>query len=180
MKAHPPKVDLFARIPVRDPESGMVNVIVDTPRGSQNKYKYDETLGVYTISRILPIGMLFPYDFGSIPNTRAQDGDPLDVMIVSEAPSFVGCLIKVRLIGGFKARQKEKGRWIRNDRLLGVPETPSNPAEIHGLDELAEREISGIEQFFVSYNRAQGRELQVTGRFGIREANRLLVAALNV
>ena len=83
------------------------------PRGSRNKYKVDEELGVLKLSRILPAGHSFPFDFGSIPGTRAEDGDALDVMVLAEEPSFPGCLLQVRLIGVLTGRQTEKGKTIR-------------------------------------------------------------------
>src|SRR5581483_3609377 len=107
-----------------------IAVVVDTPRGSRNKYKYDETLGLFRLSRILPAGMSFPYDFGSVPQTRAADGDALDVLILTEAATFVGCVLMVRLLGVLRATQKEKGRSIRNDRLIAVPETEVNRPRI--------------------------------------------------
>jgi inorganic pyrophosphatase len=127
-------------------------------------------LGVFRISRVLPAGMAFPYDFGSIPCTRAEDGDPLDVLVLTAAPTFAGCLITTRLIGVLRAQQTEHGRRIRNDRLIGVVETPVNPASMHELKQLGAPQIGEIEQFFISYNRAQGRDFRVTGRLGSRAA----------
>src|SRR6476646_758658 len=65
----------------REPDSELVRVLVDTPKGSRNKYKYDEKLGLYRLSKVLPLGTAFPYDFGFIPSTQAADGDPLDVLV---------------------------------------------------------------------------------------------------
>ena len=84
------------------------------------KYKLDDEKGVYRIAHILPSGMVFPFDFGSIPGTLADDGDPLDLLVLAEAGTFPGCLVTVRLIGGIQARQTQDGRTQRNDRLLGV------------------------------------------------------------
>src|SRR5689334_25214782 len=103
---------LFDTVPPRDPKTRLVNVIIDTPRGSRNKFKFDEKLGCFKLARILPAGFAFPYDFGSIPQTRAEDGDALDVMVLGEEPSFAGCLITVRLIGVISGRQTEKGKTI--------------------------------------------------------------------
>jgi inorganic pyrophosphatase len=155
-----------------------IAVVVDTPRGSRNKYKYDEKLGLFRLSRILPSGMSFPYDFGSVPRTRAADGDALDVLILTEAPTFVGCLVSVRLLGVLRATQREKGKTIRNDRLIAVPETPVNHPAIRELRQLDHNRIGEIEQFFLSYNRAQGREFSPGQRLGPREAYRLVDAAM--
>jgi inorganic pyrophosphatase len=164
-----------------DPHSAgkrQIAVVVDTPRGSRNKYKYDEKLGLFRLSRVLPSGMSFPYDFGSVPRTRAADGDALDVLILTEAPTFVGCLVTVRLLGVLRATQKEKGKSIRNDRLIAIPETPVNRPAIRDLRQLDHDRIGEIEQFFISYNRAQGREFSPGQRLGQREAYRLVDAAI--
>jgi inorganic pyrophosphatase len=100
------------------------------------------------------------------------------VLVLIDAPTFVGCLVTTRLIGVLQAQQRERRRLIRNDRLIGVPETPVNKPEISSIDELAEQTLAGIENFFVAYNRAQGREFRVRGRLGPRGAERLLREAL--
>ena len=170
--------DAASRIPPRDRETGLVNVVIDTPRGSANKYKYDEALRTFRISRLLPAGMHFPFDFGSVPGTCAEDGDPLDVLVLLDAPSFPGCLVTVRLIGGIRAKQREGGRMIRNDRLIGVPETPVNPARIRSIRSLPESQLREIEHFFFAYNHAQGRELKITSQFGASTALKLLADAI--
>ena len=163
----------------RDPQSGLVRVIVDTPRGSRNKYKFDEELGLFKLSRVLPAGMSFPFDFGSIPSTRAQDGDALDVLVLNEVPLVVGCLVLVHLIGVIRANQTEGRKTIRNDRLIGVIETPVNKPVIRDAKELPKGQLHEIEHFFRSYNEAQGRRLVITGRGGPRLAERMLSRATN-
>ena len=167
-------------LPALDPESGLVRVIIDTPRGSRNKYKYDPDLGVFKLSRILPAGMSFPYDFGSIPSTSAEDGDALDVLVINEAPLFVGCLVHVHLIGVIHARQKERGKMIRNDRLVATIETPVNKPAIRKLEQLEEQQLHDIEHFFRSYNQAQGREFKISGRGGPQAAQKMLRSALRI
>jgi inorganic pyrophosphatase len=169
---------LFETVPPRDPKTKLVNVIIDTPGGSRNKFKFDEELGCLKLSRILPAGHVFPYDFGSIPGTRGEDGDALDVLVVMDEPTFPGCLVTVRLIGVLAARQTEKGRSISNDRLVGVPQTPVNKAQARELAELGATCLEQIEHFFVSYNAAQGRPFKVTGRLGAKRAERMLTKAI--
>lgn len=158
--------------------SKRINVVIDTPKGSRNKYKYDEALGLFRLSRILPAGMQFPYDFGSVPRTCADDGDALDVLVLMDTPTFAGCLVEVHLVGVLRARQKEKRRTIRNDRLIAVVETPVNRPNMHGIDEVGDDRLSEIEHFFVAYNHAQGREFTPTGRLGPQAAERLLAKAM--
>jgi inorganic pyrophosphatase len=162
----------------RAKNSDLVNVIIDTPRGSGNKYKFDEELRMFKISRLLPVGMHFPYDFGSIPGTRAEDGDPLDVLVLLDAPTFPGCLVSAKLIGGFGAKQREGTRMVTNDRLIAVPETAVNRAAIRSIRSLPESQLREIERFFIAYNEAQDRELRVTSRFTTRAAEGRLAKAM--
>jgi inorganic pyrophosphatase len=155
-------------------EDGLVHVIIDTPQGSRNKYKYDEQFRCFKISRVLPIGMCFPHDFGSIPGTVGADGDPLDALVLVETPSFAGCLMKVHLIGVLEAEQTEKRRTLRNDRLIAVAETPVNKPVITHLNEISTAALDELEQFFVNYNRVHGREFKLIGRRGPQAAKRLL------
>src|SRR5258706_3645262 len=156
---------------------GLVNVIIDTPKGSRNKFKFDEQALCFRLSHILPLGAAFPYDFGSIPGTIAEDGDPLDVMVIADEASFVDCLLNAKLIGAVRAEQTEKGKTIRNDRLLAVPVTSVNAAELSHIDELSSARVAEIEHFFVSYNQAHGRHFRPTGHAGPDEAERVLAAA---
>ena len=168
----------FKDIPPRESGSGRVHVVIDTPTGSRNKYKYDERFQVLRLSRILPRGAVFPYDFGSIPGTSAEDGDALDVLVLQLPPSFPGCLVTVRLIGVLRAEQREGGKRIRNDRLIGVADTSVNPARLKELSALDEQELRAIEHFLKSYNAFQGREFEIKSRGDSREAAQILDAAI--
>ena len=165
-------------IETRDGRSKCINVVIDTPKGSRNKYKYDEVLGLFRLSRVLPVGAQFPYDFGSIPRTCADDGDALDVLVLMEEPTFVGCLVTVRLVGVLRARQRKGSKMIRNDRLIAVAETSVNRPKIHSLDDVGGEELKQIEHFFASYNRAQRRVFVPAGRAGPQAAEVLLAAAV--
>ena len=151
------------RVPPRAPKAHCVHVVIDTPAGSPNKYKFDPELGLFRVSRVLPSGLVFPHDFGSIPGTCAEDGDALDVLVLGLPPTFPGCLITARLIGVLRARQREGGKTIRNDRLIGVGETPVNASPIRRLQDLKGSQLHDIEHFFRSYNEAQGRRFDITG-----------------
>ena len=161
-------------LPPVDPESGWLNVVVDTPKGSRNKYKYDEKSGQWRLSKVLPQGMSFPYDFGFIPTTRGEDGDPVDVLLLMDAPAFPGCVVPARLIGVLEAEQTEDGKRVRNDRLVAVVETPYNPAEYHSLEEVDRQRVDEIEHFFVAYNEMEGRQFTPLARRGVSRAEELL------
>jgi len=177
-----PPVGLFdwgMSLPSRS-DGGLVHVIVDTPKGSGNKYKYDPQLRLFKLSRVMPLGLHFPCDFGAIPSTAAADGDALDVAIFTDEPCFPGCLLTVRLIGVLEAEQTEKGRTIRNDRLVAMPETPVNKPEVRQLRDLAKGSMAQLEEFFVGYNRAHGRQFKPLARRGPRYAEQLLRAAMRL
>ena len=145
---------------------GLIHVIVDTPRDSRNKYKFDEATGLFKLSRILPQGLHFPCDFGFIPQTRGEDGDALDVALYTDSSSFVGCLMTVRLLGVINAQQTESGRNIRNDRLLAIPVTPVNKPKQRQLHDLPKLWLKDLEQFFIAYNAAHGRIFKPLSRRG--------------
>jgi inorganic pyrophosphatase len=160
----------------RDSSSKLLHVVVDTPKGSPIKFKYDVANRSYTIAHVLPPGMVFPFDFGSGPQPRADDGAPLDALPLLEAPTFAGCLVPVRLVGVLQATQTQKGRTMRNDRLIGVAEESRTYREIRRLNDLPDDLRRSIEHFFVAYNEERGRRFRVTGRFGPTRARRLVQA----
>ena len=159
-------------MPKRDlVDSRMVEVVVETPKGGHNKLKFDAERGAFRLSHVLPIGMTFPFDFGFLPDTAGGDGDPLDVLILMDAPCPTGCLVDARLIGVFEVEQREKtGRVVRNDRLIGVAETPATHASTRELTDLAPALLEEIEAFFDQYNRLDGKQFRVLHRRGSRAA----------
>ena len=165
------------KLPAVDPDSKRVNVVVDTPKGSRNKYKFDTATGQWRLSKVLPQGMSFPYDFGFIPSTEGEDGDPIDVLVLMDEPTFPGCVVPAQLLGVLEAEQTEDGETVRNDRLVAVVETPYNPVEYHSLEELSRQRLDEIEHFFVSYNEMEGRKFKPLARRGVRRANELLEQA---
>lgn len=170
---------IVRHIPPREAGSGRVHVIIDTPAGSRNKFKLDDAHGLLRLSRILPEGSMFPYDFGSIPGTCAADGDALDVLVLHLPPAFPGCLITARLIGVLRAEQHEGGKLVRNDRLIAVPETSVNPAPVRELRAVPKEQLRAIEHFFTSYNAYQGRRFRIVGREGPRRAAQALQRAIH-
>ena len=149
-----------------DPDSEDLNTIIDTPKGSRNKFKYDEKTGLFKLGGVLPLGSVFPYDFGFIPSTKGGDGDPLDVLVLMDEPAFAGCLVPGKLIGVIEANQTEDGKTSRNDRLIAVAADSRNHREVDKLDDLTGNVIDEIEHFFISYNEIKGKRFEVLGRFG--------------
>jgi inorganic pyrophosphatase len=163
-------------LPAWDSASKRLHVLIDTPQGSPVKFKYDVEKGAYTISHVLPPGAVFPFDFGSIPGTLAEDGDPMDVRVLIEHPTFAGCLVLVRLIGVLAARQTQEGKTNRNDRLIGVAAESRAYRDLHELTDVPKHLLKEIEHFFVSYNDERGRRFKIFGRFGAARAEGLVKA----
>lgn len=160
-----------------DPENEAVNAIIDTPKGSRNKYKYDVQRRLFRLTTVLPAGAVFPYNFGYLPSTLAEDGDPLDVLVLMDDAAFVGCLVSVRLIGVIEAEQSDQGKTTRNDRLLGVAAEGHLYRDLRTPEDLTAGLLHEIEHFFVSYNQSRGREFRVLGRSGPERACELVVQA---
>jgi inorganic pyrophosphatase len=161
-----------------DSKSGELLVVVDTPRGSAVKFKYDEELRVFTIARFLPSGLVFPFDFGFVPGTRAGDGDDLDVVLLMEGSSFPGCLVQARLLGVLEAKQKKRGRMVRDDRLIAVASKSLAYRRVRRLRDLGRETLDGIERFFAASNQAEGRRFEALGRFGAVRARAILERSL--
>jgi inorganic pyrophosphatase len=161
-------------LPAFDEKTGGLNVVIETPRGSRAKFSYDEQSGLFALSKLLPVGMAFPFSFGFIPSTCGGDGDPLDVMMVLEEKLFPGCLVSARLIGGLKARQSAEGKMKRNDRLLAVPVMPQEYSPPRSIRDLDKHLLSEIEEFFITYQRLMGKKVKMMGVLGPREAKTLV------
>jgi inorganic pyrophosphatase len=165
----------FAALPISDPESGDFLAVMETPKGSRNKYGYNEKLGVFELRKVLPRGMIFPYDFGFLPSTEGADGDPLDVLLLLDEPAPMGCVIRVRVVGAIEAEQREKGdHWMRNDRLIAVATHAQLHGNVESLKEINPRVLDEIEAFFGQYNQMQGKEFRVVDRCGPKAALKLI------
>src|SRR4051812_50095257 len=113
-----------------------VEVVIETPRGSRNKYSYVPAKHAYKLRKVLAEGMVFPYDFGFVPGTKAEDGDPIDVLILSNEPLIAGCMIECRLLGAITATQKEKSKSFRNDRLIAIPTRMKTFAHLQSIHDV--------------------------------------------
>jgi len=164
--------------PFAGDDGKIVNAVVETPGGSRNKFKYDEKLGFFALSGVLPEGMVFPHAFGFIPRTRAADGDPEDILILMDEPTFAGCIVPSRLIGVIEAEQTEDGESERNDRLIAVAAKSRDYSEVKGLDDLNDNMLKELEEFFVNYNKERGKKFRVLQRRGPRQALKLLKKSL--
>jgi inorganic pyrophosphatase len=155
-----------------DERSGALQVIIETPKGSRNKYAFDESNGLFSLKRVLPAGMTFPYDFGFVPRTRAEDGDPVDVLVLMDEPAFVGCLLQFRIIGIIEGEQGKKKEQERNDRVVAIEMDNHSFADIEHVDDLGNQFVNELEEFFVNYHDLSGEKYRILGARGPKEAQR--------
>jgi inorganic pyrophosphatase len=165
------------QIPFYDEENQYYHVIIETPKGSRNKLAYDEKLGLLKLKNVLPVGASFPFDFGFLPRTHGEDGDPVDVLVLMDEPVTAGCLVPARLIGVIAAEQTEDGNKVRNDRLLAVSAVSRTHGHLQDIKDLDKRLLEEIEHFFKSYNVIRQADFQVIGRFGSKKAQQLVAQA---
>lgn len=153
-----------------------IAVVIETPRAERNKYKYDKATGRLKLSKVMPEGMVFPFDFGFIPGTKSPDGDPLDVLLLHDEPTFPGCQIDCRLVGVFKACEFRDGKESRNDRILAVASASIQFAHVHGLSDLEPALVRQLEEFFVNYKKARDIRFEITARQSAKAAYALFEA----
>src|ERR1700680_2368107 len=146
----------------RDENDGdLIQVIIETPKGSRNKYAFDPDERIFELKKVLPAGMAFPYDFGFIPSTRAEDGDPTDVLVLMDEPAFPGCLLKCRPIGIIEAEQGKKDKSERNDRIIAIEQANHSCAHVKHIDDLGKKFVKELEEFFVNYHQLSGKEYRI-------------------
>jgi inorganic pyrophosphatase len=148
--------------------------VIETPKESPGKYAYVEQLHCFKLKKLLPQGMSFPFDFGYITGTKGEDGAPLDIIVIAEFKSFAGCAMDCRIIGAIKAEQKEKGKLIRNDRFIGVPEMSVLYSRINSISQLPIKLLQQLEEFFVNYNKAEKKIFRILQQLDAARAYKVL------
>ena len=156
-----------------------MNIIIETPRGSREKYKYDESLHLFRLHKTLPAGLSFPFDFGFIPDTKGEDGDPLDAMVISEFNSFTGCVMDCRIIGCLKVAQSKNEQTIRNDRYLAIPEQTIVFENVLSIEDLPPTLLMDIESFLTTYMELSGKDLFQLGKLNAKESMELLKGSVS-
>lgn len=153
-----------------------MDIVIETPKGSRIKYKYDENHKLFRLRKILPEGLVFPFDFGFIPGTKGEDGDPIDVLVISEFQGFPGCLMDCRIIGCIQAEQSSNGKKIRNDRFLAVPEQSGVFENAISIEDIPFTFITQIEKFFTNYLEGEGKKFYPLGNLNAAQAMAILTA----
>jgi inorganic pyrophosphatase len=158
--------------PIDDKDDEIIKVVIETPKGSRNKYAFDPDEKAFTLKKVLPAGMAFPYDFGFVPSTEADDGDPLDVLVLMDEPAFPGCIVKCRVVGVIEGEQGNGKKTERNDRVVAVEIANHQWEHIDHIDNLGKQFVKELEEFFVNYHALTGKQyriLDVKGPGGARK-----------
>jgi inorganic pyrophosphatase len=165
-------------LPTFDPDDvDMVVVVIETPKGSRNKYAFDPKERVFSLKKVLPAGMEFPYDFGFVPSTLSGDGDPLDVLVLMDEPAFPGCRLTCRVVGVIEGEQGEKKEVERNDRLICVEQGTHSFTHIKHVDDLGKAFETELEQFFVNYHQLTGKTYRIRALKGPAQGRRCVKGA---
>ena len=148
----------LSRIPAQ-PKPGLVNVLVEIPAGSKNKYEFDKDMNAMALDRVLFASVHYPYDYGFIPNTLADDGDPLDGIVVMDQPTFPGCVITARPIGMLEMIDGGD----RDEKLLCVPAEDPRYANVHALKDFDPHRLEEIAEFFRTYKNLEKKVTEILG-----------------
>lgn len=137
----------------------IINVIVEIPKGSRNKFEYDKRNGVIKLNRVLYSSLYYPGDYGLIPRTHYEDGDPLDVIVMVQEPTFPGCIMEARPVGIFMMQDQ----GVHDDKVLAVPASDPLYAEIREIDDVAPHFLREVAHFFSVYKDLEGVRVKAEG-----------------
>ncbi len=151
-------------------EDGDIHVVVETPRGSRAKFAYDPKLKSFALSKSLLTGLTYPHDWGFVPSTRADDGDPLDIMVIHDAATFPGLIVTCRAIGILQIEQKSKKKTERNDRLFVVPRRSHSEQALQDVADLTKPIREELEKFFIATDELEDKKLNIIGWKGPKAA----------
>ncbi|MBE9171430.1 inorganic diphosphatase [Pleurocapsales cyanobacterium LEGE 06147] len=141
------------------PKPGVINVLIEIPAGSKNKYEFDKDLNAFALDRVLYSSVQYPYDYGFVPNTLADDGDPLDGMVIMDFPTFPGCVIPARPIGMLEMIDSGD----RDEKILCVPDADPRYSNVASLKDIASHRLDEIAEFFKTYKNLEKKVTQILG-----------------
>ena len=160
--------------PVDEDNKQLLRVVIETPKGSRNKFAFDSQQHIFELKKVLPAGMTFPYDFGFVPSTLAEDGDPVDVLVLMDEPAFPGCVLSCRPVGVIEGEQKDKKGKQRNDRIIAVEKDAHSFADVKTINDMGKQFEKELEEFFVNYHKLTGKEYRVLAMKGPDQARKLV------
>jgi inorganic pyrophosphatase len=170
--ANPSRLQSIVRKDKDENDNSLIQVVIETPKGSRNKYELDAEEKVFRLKKVLPAGMTFPYDFGFVPRTLAEDGDPVDVLVLMDEPAFPGCVLKCRIVGIIEGEQGDSRTKERNDRIVAIEKQNHSFAEILHIDDLGKIFVRELEEFFVNYHKLSAEQFRVIDVKGPKQAKK--------
>ena len=156
----------------------VLRVVIETPKGSRNKFAFNAEDHIFELKKVLPAGMAFPYDFGFVPSTEAGDGDPVDVLVLMDEPAFPGCVLECRPIGVIQGQQGDKKKKVRNDRIIAVEKDAHSWADVKTTGDLGKHFVRELEEFFVDYHKLSGQQYRVLALKGRAQARKLVKSSM--
>ncbi|HET7884793.1 MAG TPA: inorganic diphosphatase [Bradyrhizobium sp.] len=147
-----------------------IYAVIETPRGSSCKMDFDPELRAFTLAKPLMAGLTYPYDWGFVPSTRAEDGDPLDVLVIHDARTYPGVVLRCTPVGILEVEQTSKGKKERNDRIFAVPDRSPLETELEDIRHLPARAQEELEKFFRATDALEEKELTFLGWRGPKRA----------
>jgi inorganic pyrophosphatase len=165
-------VDL-SRIPAQ-PKPGLINVLIEIPAGSKNKYEFDKDLNAFALDRVLYSSVHYPNDYGFVPNTLAEDGDPLDGMVIMDQPTFPGCVIAARPIGMLEMIDGGD----RDEKILCVPDKDPRYTNVRSLSDVAPHRLDEISEFFKTYKNLEKKVTEILGWKDVEQVSALVEACI--
>ncbi|HET6275715.1 MAG TPA: inorganic diphosphatase [Candidatus Cybelea sp.] len=168
----------YDMIPTMVPkEKDLVFAVIETPAGTRHKYAFEPEYGIMLLKMTLAEGLMWPYDYGFIPQTLGDDGDPIDLLVLNDAPTFSGCLVEARLIGGILLKKN----GVTNNRLVACPRREKGVAlrsdAYEKIDDLPKETLEGIERFLVEYSAVEGNKITFEGKCSRKNAYKLVESA---
>ncbi|MEB3291686.1 MAG: inorganic diphosphatase [Synechococcales bacterium] len=148
----------LSRIPAQ-PKAGLINVLIEIPAGSKNKYEFDKDLNAFALDRVLYASVMYPFDYGFVPNTLADDGDPLDGMVIMDQPTFPGCVIAARPIGMLEMIDGGD----RDEKILCVPDKDPRYAQIKSIKDIPQHRLDEVAEFFATYKNLEKKSVEILG-----------------
>jgi inorganic pyrophosphatase len=172
-KINPTDYDAIPTYP-REGAKNLVHAVIETPALTRHKYAFVPNYGIFMLRQTLAEGLTWPYDYGFIPQTLAEDGDPTDILVINDAPTFTGCLLEVRVLGGILLKKN----GVVNDRLVACPKRQAGVTlktdAYERLSDVPKNMMDGIERFLVEYSEVEGNQIEFNGTSSRKKAFALI------
>lgn len=162
------------KLPSPFAEDSLINIVVETPKGSRNKYVWDNNVDFFRLKKILPEGTAFPGDFGFIPRTMAEDDAPLDAILLADEPIAMGAVVQCRVVGVMMVEQTKGDKTVRNDRIIAVPDCSKRYKDVKSPDDISATWIDEVNEFFIYYHKLEGTGQKVIEVAGADKAMALI------